>query len=74
MRAGYSTKLQPLEADIVRNVRAALQMLWGGVVFVVLIAAVNIANLSLVRAQRPDEGAGHAQCDRRGEPPASRGS
>ena len=40
----------PLEADIVRNVRAALQMLWGGVVCVVLIAAVNIANLSLVRA------------------------
>jgi predicted permease len=50
VNAGYSTKLLPLEADIVRNVRAALQMLWGGVVFVVLIAAVNIANLSLVRA------------------------
>ena len=50
VNAGYSTTLLPLEADIVRNVRAALQMLWGGVVFVVLIAAVNIANLSLVRA------------------------
>jgi len=50
LNAGYSTKLVPLEADIVRSVRAALQMLWGGVVFVVLIAAVNIANLSLVRA------------------------
>ncbi len=50
VNAGYNTKLLPLEADIVRNVRAALQMLWGGVVFVVLIAAVNIANLSLVRA------------------------
>ena len=47
---GYNTKLLSLEADIVRNVRSALQMLWGGVVFVVLIAAVNIANLSLVRA------------------------
>jgi predicted permease len=50
VNAGYSTTLLLLEADIVRNVRAALQMLWGGVVFVVLIAAVNIANLSLVRA------------------------
>ena len=50
LNAGYRTTLLPLEADIVRNVRAALQMLWGGVVFVVLIAAVNIANLSLVRA------------------------
>jgi len=47
---GYNTKLQSLEGDIVRNVRSALQMLWGGVLFVVLIAAVNIANLSLVRA------------------------
>jgi predicted permease len=50
INAGYRTTLLPLDADIVRNVRAALQMLWGGVVFVVLIAAVNIANLSLVRA------------------------
>jgi predicted permease len=48
--AGFHTKLLSLEGDIVRNVRSALQMLWGGVVFVVLIAAVNIANLSLVRA------------------------
>jgi predicted permease len=47
---GYNTKLNSLEGDLVRNVRAALQMLWGGVLFVVLIAAVNIANLSLVRA------------------------
>ena len=30
--------------------RAALEMLWGGVLFVVLIAAVNITNLALVRA------------------------
>ena len=48
--AGYHTVLSSLEGDVVRNVRSALQMLWGGVLFVVLIAAVNIANLSLVRA------------------------
>ena len=47
---GYHTSLLSLEGDLVRNVRSALQMLWGGVLFVVLIAAVNIANLSLVRA------------------------
>jgi predicted permease len=48
--SGYHTAILSLEGDMVRNVRSALQMLWGGVVFVVLIAAVNIANLSLVRA------------------------
>lgn len=50
IRAGYTTKMLPLEADIVRNVSGALRLLWGGVVFVVLIASVNIANLSMVRA------------------------
>lgn len=50
MDAGYHTRLVPLEADLVRDVRSSLQMLWGGVLFVLLIAAVNITNLSLVRA------------------------
>jgi predicted permease len=50
VNAGYHTRLVPLEADVVRNVRASLQLLWGGVLFVLLIAAVNITNLSLVRA------------------------
>ena len=50
INAGYSTKVVALDADLVRNVQAALRLLWGGVLFVVLIAAVNIANLSLVRA------------------------
>ena len=48
--AGYASRVVFLEADLVRNVRAALQMLWGGVCFVLLIAAVNVTNLSLVRA------------------------
>ena len=35
---------------MVRNVRRTLQLLWGGVLFVLLIAAANITNLVLVRA------------------------
>ena len=50
LKVGYTTRMFRLEDDLVRNVRAALQLLLGGVLFVVLIAAVNIANLSLVRA------------------------
>ncbi len=48
--AGYHTMVFSLGADLVRNVRAALQLLWGGVILVLLIAGVNITNLSLVRA------------------------
>ena len=50
VNAGYATRLVAFDADLVRDVRSALQLLWGGVLFVVLIAAVNITNLSLVRA------------------------
>jgi predicted permease len=48
--AGYHTRLLPFQADVVRNVRSSLHMLWGGVLFVLLIAGVNITNLALVRA------------------------
>jgi predicted permease len=50
INAGYTTRLVWLESDLVRNIRAALQLLWGGVLLVLLIAGVNITNLSLVRA------------------------
>jgi predicted permease len=50
INAGYHTVVTPLEKDLVRNIRGALEMLWGGVLFVLLIAAVNITNLSLTRA------------------------
>lgn len=50
LNAGYHTRIVGYADDIVRDVRAPLQLLWGGVLFVVLIAAVNVANLSLVRA------------------------
>ena len=46
----YNSKAVSLQADLVRNVRSALTLLWGGVLFVLLIAGVNITNLALVRA------------------------
>jgi predicted permease len=49
VNAGYRTAVVPLEADLVRNVRGALRLLWAGALFVLLIAAVNITNLALVR-------------------------
>ena len=64
--AGYHTMVFPLGADLVRNVSAALRLLWGGVVLVLLIAGVNITNLSLVRANEPAQGTGDAPCARRG--------
>jgi predicted permease len=48
--AGYHTKVRPFQADLVRNVNRTLQLLWGGALFVLLIAGVNITNLALVRA------------------------
>jgi putative ABC transport system permease protein len=48
--AKYHTVVRSLEQDVVRDVRGALELLWGGVLFVLLIAGVNITNLSLVRA------------------------
>ncbi len=50
VNAGYHTRVVSFEADLVRSVRGALQMLWGGVICLLLIAGVNITNLSLARA------------------------
>jgi predicted permease len=50
VNAGYHTRVVSLKDDLVRNVRGSLQLLWGGVLFVLLIAGVNITNLALVRA------------------------
>ena len=49
VNAGYRSVVLPLGADLVRGVRGALRLLWGGALFVLLIAAVNIMNLALVR-------------------------
>ncbi|HEY7500626.1 MAG TPA: ABC transporter permease [Vicinamibacterales bacterium] len=50
INAKYHTRILSFESDVVRSVRGALQMLWGGVICLLLIAAVNITNLSLARA------------------------
>ena len=39
----------PLEDMLVKEVRGALYLLWGGAAFVLLIGAVNVANLVLAR-------------------------
>ncbi len=48
---GYGTVVVSTQEDLVRDVRPLLYMLWSGVVFVLLIGCVNIANLMLARAQ-----------------------
>jgi predicted permease len=48
--AGFRSLAFDFQRDLVREVRPVLYLLWGGVLFVLLIGCVNIANLVLVRA------------------------
>ncbi|MEO6223990.1 MAG: ABC transporter permease [Vicinamibacterales bacterium] len=48
--AGFHTAVAQLQSEIIGDVRPVLMLLWGGVVFVLLIGCLNIANLVLVRA------------------------
>jgi predicted permease len=48
--ARFHTVAVFLGDDVVREVKAVLYLLWGGVVFVLLIGCVNIANLIIVRS------------------------
>jgi predicted permease len=48
--AGFHTDVYGLQADLTRNARNALWLLQGGALFVLLIGAVNLANLIFVRA------------------------
>jgi predicted permease len=50
INAGFHTVLVPLQAFLVRDVRSTLYLLWGGVVFVLLVGGVNVTNLMLVRS------------------------
>ncbi len=47
--ARFHTKVLPLQEMIVGDVEGILYLLWGGALFVLLIGALNIANLALVR-------------------------
>ena len=49
INAGFHTVVVPLEDMLVSQVRGALYLLWGGAAFVLLIGAVNVANLVLAR-------------------------
>jgi predicted permease len=47
--ANFHTVAVRLQDDVVRDVRGVLFLLWGGVIFVLLIGGVNIANLVTIR-------------------------
>lgn len=48
--AGFHTPVRFFHGELVRDIRGILFLLWGGVTCVLLIGAVNVANLVLVRA------------------------
>jgi predicted permease len=48
--AGFHTVVVNLQDDLVRDIRSVLYLLWGGVLFVLLIGCVNLANLVMVRS------------------------
>ena len=50
LNAGFHTIVTPLQDDMVRDVKRTLYLLWGGVLFVLAIGAVNITNLVLIRS------------------------
>ncbi len=50
LNAGFHTIVEPLQEMLVRPVKGTLCLLWGGAAFVLLIGAVNIANLVLARS------------------------
>ena len=48
--AGFHTAIGQLQSEIIDDIKPVLFLLWDGVVFVLLIGCLNIANLVLVRA------------------------
>ena len=50
INAGFHTKVFRLQDEVVRDIKGTLYLLWAGALFVLLIGAVNIANLTLARS------------------------
>jgi predicted permease len=50
INAGFRTVAKSFQDDLVEGVSRTLYLLWGGVLFVLLIGAVNVTNLVLVRS------------------------
>lgn len=48
--AHFHTVTVRLQDDLVRDIKASLYLLWGGVLFVLVIGCVNLANLMIVRS------------------------
>ena len=74
INAGFHTVVVPLQDYLVRDVRSTLYLLWGGVVFVLLVGARERHQPDARALERADEGAGDAPCARRGTRRGSRGS
>ena len=68
--AGFRSPVVPLHADHVRSIRPTLWLMQGGVLFLLVIGAVNLINLLLIRASshmkdmaiRRSMGASRAAC------------
>lgn len=50
INAGFNTQTRPFQADLVEGTSRTLYLLWGGVLCVLIIGCVNVANLVSVRA------------------------
>ena len=50
INAGFHTRVDRLQDVLVRSVARTLYLLWGGAAFVLLVGALNIANLALARS------------------------